>query len=321
MSLDQLQQALKQQIEAVRFEGQPQSLYDPINYIWQLGGKRMRPLLVQLGCIAVAGNSDATFKASVAIELFHNFTLIHDDIMDQASLRRGQDTVHHKYGVNTAILAGDLMLVEAYRWLEEIEQNKDEVYKTFTQVAADVCRGQQLDLDFESQETVSIADYLEMIQLKTSVLLGGALRIGALIGNGGEETAARLYGFGVKTGLAFQLQDDILDLYSDDESFGKQVGGDIIMNKKTLLYLKALELANESQRESLLKWYSGDHDAEEKVGAVREIFEQLEVKQHAEWAMAEYHREALELLDESQLDAGGIALLQAYSDQLLVRRS
>jgi Geranylgeranyl pyrophosphate synthase len=258
------------------FPQNPQTLYEPCSYILTLGGKRLRPALTLMACELFGQDAENAQPAAWAVELFHNFTLMHDDIMDAAPLRRGQPTVHTRWDNTTAILSGDVMLIWAYRYLTQ-SGDADTVLRLtriFNRVATEVCEGQQMDLDFERAKTVSIPDYLRMIELKTAVLLGGALEMGAVCAGAAEADASHLYEFGRLAGIAFQIQDDLLDTYGDPAKFGKQVGGDILQNKKTLLVLKTLESAPEADRKALGDWMrTSGANPEEKVNAVRAIFD------------------------------------------------
>ncbi len=276
----------------------PIELYEPIQYTLQLGGKRIRPVLVLLGCEMFGGKVKDAVPAALGIELFHNFTLLHDDIMDNAPLRRGKETVHEKWNSNIAILSGDTMFVKAcQQFLLANTSNTKQVLDCFFQTAVEVCEGQQLDMNFETQSHVKIDDYIEMIRLKTAVLLGGALKIGAYIGNATEENANWIYHFGMHIGIAFQLQDDILDVFGDAEKVGKQVGGDIISNKKTFLLLKAIELCNVEQSKELNNWINKkEFNAKEKVTAVTNIYNALNVRQLAEQEMNNHFEIALNYL-------------------------
>ncbi len=265
------------------FTQSPNGLYEPINYILNIGGKRLRPLMLLMSCGLYTDDLTKALAPAYAIEVFHNFTLLHDDIMDEAPLRRGKTTVHHKWNVNTGILSGDVMLIYAYEYLREVDAAiLPEVIRIFNEVAIGVCEGQQYDVDFETSETVTIPEYIKMIELKTSVLVAGAMRIGALVGGASEQDAFHLGEFGRNIGIAFQLQDDILDTYGDPEKFGKKVGGDIAQNKKTFLVLKSLELADEktaAELNTLLSTKAADEVA--KIKAVTDIFNQLNIKEHA----------------------------------------
>jgi geranylgeranyl diphosphate synthase type II len=277
------------------FPEQPATLYEPNEYFLKLGGKRVRPVLCLMGNELFDEIIPDTWEVATAIELFHNFTLIHDDIMDKAPLRRGQPTVHAKYSENTALLAGDVMLVKAYEHLTRISTvHLKKVLKLFNKTAVGVCEGQQLDIDFERQEKVSLTDYLQMIELKTSVALAASLQLGALMGGGSERNQQLLYEFGKKLGIAFQLQDDYLDAFGNPEKFGKQTGGDILANKKTFLLIHALETAAEKNDLHRLM----QHNEEDKVEKVLQIYRNCKAD---EWAMQlknKYLDEALAHLDD-----------------------
>ena len=262
------------------FPGEPATLYQPGQYFLNMGGKRIRPVLCLMGNELFDTISDDAFHVATAIELFHNFTLIHDDIMDKALLRRGMETVHTKYGANTALLAGDVMLIKAYDHLNKVGKHIHRIVHLFNKTASQVCEGQQLDMDFEKRETVGLAEYLQMIELKTSVLIAASLEMGAILGGAGEGNAAHLYQFGRNLGIAFQVQDDYLDAFGDPEKFGKTVGGDILANKKTFLLIHALTVADAGKRQQLLALMSTE--ADDKVEQVLAIFKACGVD---EWAM------------------------------------
>lgn len=248
-TISELQQLLEKAISKVEYPSAPADLYDPINYIMSLGGKRLRPVMVLLSSELFNDDIDVAMEAALAIETFHNFTLIHDDIMDNAPLRRGKDTVHIKWGVNNAILSGDVMMGQANRHISNIATPAlKAALDCFNDAAQGVCEGQQFDMEFENRDDVHIAEYINMIRLKTAVLLGGAMKLGAIVGGAADQDAALLYTFGERFGIAFQLQDDILDVYADPAKFGKQVGGDIISNKKTFLLLKLMEVVAAEDR-------------------------------------------------------------------------
>lgn len=278
-------------------EGSPSTLYEPANYLLLLGGKRIRPVLCLMGNELFNEIHTDAYKIASAVEIFHNFTLVHDDIMDKASLRRGFDTVHRKYGEPTAILAGDLMMIEAYRNLSAIQPTiLQEVLAVFNTTAREVCEGQQLDMDFEKIENISLDDYLQMITLKTSVLLAASLKMGAIIGGAGKGNQHHLYKFGENMGIAFQIQDDYLDAFGDSEKTGKRKGGDIMVNKKTFLLIKAMEIATGEQRESLKNSMALESD--EKVEKVINIFKNLGVDKWAEELKSEYMNKAMYHLEE-----------------------
>lgn len=279
------------------FPAEPDSLYGPNNYFLQLGGKRARPVACLMGNELFGDINHDAWAVATAIELFHNFTLIHDDIMDKAPLRRGMATVHTQYGENTAILAGDVMLVTAYDYLARIDKDLlHPILRLFNQTAREVCEGQQLDMDFEKRSVVHLEEYIRMITLKTSVLLGASLKMGAILGGAGERNQDLLYEFGKKLGIAFQVQDDYLDAFADPAKFGKQVGGDILANKKTFLLIHALETASVSQRSELEMLMSGN--ASDKVQRTLEIFHACGVDAWALSLKNKYLDEALAHLDD-----------------------
>lgn len=292
------QQVLQKKIDELSFPEEPKNLYDPLRYFLNLGGKRTRPTLTLMGCSLFGEPGLKAINAAVAVELFHNFTLIHDDIMDDAPLRRGKNTVHEKWNNNIGILSGDVLFVEAYKQLARHEVGVlPELLSVFSRTAKEVCEGQQMDMDFESRNDVSIDEYIEMIRLKTSVLLGAALEMGAVIAKADSKDVAKIYEFGMNVGLAFQLQDDILDLYADPEKFGKQVGGDILSNKKTYLLIKAQELANDDQRKQLNDILD-NQTGEIKVNNSRALFDELGVKQSAQKRMDAYYLKAKENMNQ-----------------------
>ena len=285
-------------LKDISFPSKPSELYDPIRYFLNIGGKRIRPILTLLGAELFGADKELAISQALSIEVFHNFTLVHDDIMDEAPLRRNQATVHHKWNTNVGILSGDVMIIKAYQLLCQIN-NKElpEALDIFSKTAVEVCEGQQMDMDFESRNDVSIAEYIEMIRLKTSVLLGAALTIGAIVANASEKDKENIYAFGQNIGIAFQIQDDILDLYADPLKFGKQVGGDVIANKKTILYLTALTEATKEQRE-ILKQLDNDINIELKITRTRQLFDQLKVKESCKERMQSYYSLAKENLDK-----------------------
>lgn len=318
-----LQQQIEEAIRLLPIDKQPVELYEPIRYTLDLGGKRMRPVLVLMACELAGGKASAALSPALGIELFHNFTLLHDDIMDQAPLRRGKPTVYQHWNTNIAILSGDVMFVEACKLIAEapapvLKPVLDAFYKT----AIEVCEGQQWDLNFETMGEVSIDDYLNMIALKTAVLLGASLQIGGLIANGNTAMADQLYELGVALGVAFQLQDDILDTYGDPDKFGKQVGGDIIQNKKTFLLLTALQQADAQQQQTLQHWLTTTaFEPVEKVEAVKAIYGQLDIRQQAEAERDRHYAHAMELLQQLEVPAERKEPLAALATQLLHREN
>lgn len=299
----------------------PVSLYEPGDYILGLGGKRLRPVLVLLAADLYSNQFAKAMHAAYAVEVFHNFTLVHDDIMDNADKRRGQLTVHQKYSVNQAILTGDLMLIKAYQQILQYEpaELSKRLMDVFMQMSVTLCEGQQMDMDFEMRNDVTIDEYIRMIEGKTAVLLGAALQMGALIGGATEEDALHLYRFGLNFGIAFQLQDDVLDTFGSGESVGKLIGGDILQNKKTYLYLKALELGTEEQNKALQLYYSDKNglSPEEKINKVTGIFKELVVREYASQVMEAYRDLAVSHAYSCQLsDDKKQTLLQFVNDYL-----
>lgn len=319
--MQKLFEKINQRVLSLKIPANPSQLYNPVNYTLSLGGKRMRPLLTLLGYSLFKKNYERALDAAIALEIFHNFTLLHDDIMDKAPLRRGKPTVWQKWGSSTAILSGDAMLILAYELLADYEPVVlKKILPVFNKTALQVCEGQQLDMDFESAKNVSIADYLYMIELKTAVLLGACLKLGAIISGAKEKDAELLYEFGKNTGIAFQLQDDILDVFGETEKVGKQTGGDIISNKKTFLLLKAFELADKKTT-AKLKLLLNEKDEQKKVAGVKEIYRQLDVKKLAEKEMQKFYKKALSSLEKVNADSKKKKVLTDFTEQLMQRQS
>ncbi|MEC8090547.1 MAG: polyprenyl synthetase family protein [Bacteroidota bacterium] len=303
------------------FAKEPLGLYAPISYILKLGGKRIRPVLALIACEAVGKSPSSALGAATAVELFHNFTLLHDDIIDEASLRRGQQTVHQKWDINAGILSGDALLVIAYQQLNQYEDTLfSQLTKLLSETALLVCEGQQYDVDFETRNDVSLDAYIKMIQLKTAVLLGCALRMGALVGNATKVAADCLYEFGANLGIAFQLQDDLLDAFGDPKTFGKKIGGDIVENKKTILYHLTMAHANDHDKarfEQLMT--STPADENKKITAVKTIYEATEVPRRTVEQVSAYTNKAMDALQQSTLSSDQIAYFTAFADELMVR--
>ncbi len=301
----------------------PQELYEPLDYIMSLGGKRMRPVVVMMGCDLFNGPIDEAIHAAIAIETFHNFTLMHDDIMDNAPIRRGKATVHEKWNTNTAILSGDVMLVEAYGLLMYYPDNLlRPILNIFNKTAIEVCEGQQIDMLFESRNEVTVDEYIYMIALKTAVVLGASLQVGALIAGASNQQANILYEFGKNMGIAFQLRDDYLDLYADSNKFGKQIGGDVIANKKTYMLIKALELAEGNNKSILNTWINTKvFKAEEKVLAIKNIFDELNIPQLINEESERYAKLAFEQFEKIETSAENKKVLKDFMMDLLVREN
>jgi len=296
-SFEELSGLFATRFKQSHFPEQPATLYEPNNYFLQLGGKRVRPVLCVMGSELFGDINPEAWEVATAIELFHNFTLIHDDIMDKAPLRRGMQTVHTKYNESTAILAGDVMLVTAYDYINRIgTEHLPAVLGLFNRTAREVCEGQQMDMDFENRSEVTVEAYLHMIELKTSVLIAAALKMGAILSGAGERNLELIYSFGLKLGLAFQVQDDYLDAFGDPSKFGKQVGGDILANKKTFLLIHALEACNERQRLELDRWLAGNEPG--KVEGVLKLFRECGVDAWALELKNKFLDEAWKHLDD-----------------------
>jgi geranylgeranyl diphosphate synthase type II len=317
--ISKLSAFLENEISTFDFPAQPANLYDPLRYFLTLGGKRMRPILTMLGAELFDVPGKNAVNAAIAIELFHNFSLIHDDIMDAAPLRRKQQTVHTKWNTNIAILSGDVLLVKAYQEIcKQDAKVLPRLLEIFNRTAIEVCEGQQLDMDFETRNDVSIEEYVEMIRLKTSVLLGCALEMGAVVAEAKKEDQELIYKFGEHIGVAFQIQDDILDLYADPEKFGKQVGGDVLANKKTLLLLKANQLSNPSEIEALIK-LSSESNQTLKIESTRNLFDKLGVREAARKMMDEHYVIALSALEQISVSESNKKPLKDLADMLLHR--
>lgn len=319
-SIGDYQSLFSKHLASFSLPQQPKRLFDPIAYILDLGGKRMRPVLTLMAAEACGGSSQSALHAATAVELFHNFSLIHDDIMDSADLRRGQATVHQKWNTNTGILSGDALLVIAYQQLNAYPQAQfQSLTKLFSQTALEVCVGQQMDMDFEQQTDVSLEDYLEMIRLKTAVLLGCALQMGGLVGGGSDETAQHLYDFGVHLGMAFQLQDDFLDAFGNPKTFGKKVGGDIVENKKTILYHLTLQNATSEQRRDLLSWMENQDSEIDKIENVKALYVATAADTKTREQVTAYTQKAMDSLDRTQLSQHAHEHLKAFAKDLMHR--
>lgn len=291
-------------LETQKFDHQPVELYEPIQYTLMLPGKRIRPVLTLMACELFDGIIENALPQAIAIELFHNFTLIHDDIMDNAPIRRGKKTVFKKWNSNIAILSGDTLFALAYQYVQLADkQVLPEILSVFNKTAIEVCEGQQYDLNYENENNVTVEEYIEMIRLKTAVLFGASLKIGSLIGGASIEDAKNLYNFGLNIGIGFQLKDDLLDTFGDENIFGKKPGGDILSNKKTFLYLRALEVASKHEKKELTSLYSNSVQSTDKIDKVREIFTRLKIYASAAAEIDKYYlkgMQCLELVDASE---------------------
>jgi geranylgeranyl diphosphate synthase type II len=322
-SLLALQSYFLEELSRQEFQADPSELYDPIVYTLELGGKRLRPVLSLMACDMFGGDYTKALHTAIGIELFHNFTLLHDDIMDDAPLRRGKETVYRKWDTNIAILSGDAMFVKAYQYIcRTPQQVLPGVLDVFNKTALEVCEGQQYDMNFESRTDVTIPEYIRMIAYKTAVLLGAALKVGAMIAEVSKEDAESIYNFGLNLGIAFQIQDDILDVFGQQEKVGKQTGGDILTNKKTYLFLKALETAQGDMKSQLEHYFSSkDFDPQEKLKAVINIYDQLEIKKHSEAEKERYYSKSLEALNRIDIPAERKEPLLEFARALMVRES
>lgn len=307
-SFELLSQKFALQFEKRHFPEEPASLYEPDEYFLKMGGKRIRPVLCLMGNELFDDINPDAWHAATAIELFHNFSLIHDDIMDKAPLRRGTETIHIKYGDSTALLAGDVMLVKSYEYLNKINTSYlHQILYLFNQTARQVCEGQQYDMDFEKKDNIQLDEYIRMIELKTSVLLGASLKMGSVLGGAGERNQNLLYEFGKKLGVAFQIQDDYLDAFGDPKKFGKQIGGDILANKKTFLLIHALEVATEAQKKELRTLLQ--NNTKDKVERMLQLFHDSKVDQ---WALQLKNK----FLDEALVHLEDIAVLSKRKEPL-----
>uniref|UniRef100_UPI003217B601 polyprenyl synthetase family protein n=1 Tax=uncultured Draconibacterium sp. TaxID=1573823 RepID=UPI003217B601 len=324
-SVEELQKIIKTEIDIRSkqiVEQNPVELYEPISYSLGMGGKRLRPVLLLLAYNLFSEDIIPAVPAALAIEVFHNFTLLHDDIMDNADVRRNRPTVHKKFSENSAILSGDAMAFQSYKYLVECKSpNLVEMLGLFTKTAIEVCEGQQYDMDFENRMDVTVDEYLEMIRLKTAVLLACSLKGGAVLANASDEVSGQLYQFGINLGLAFQLQDDLLDTFGEQDTFGKKIGGDILANKKTFLLINALEKASGEQNAELLSWIEKTtYNPDEKIAAVKNIYTQVGVKQMAEEKVESYFKNAVEHLAAIQLDDVKKQPLLELANEMLIRR-
>lgn len=308
-------------IKNLPLDREPHGLYEPIEYVLSLGGKRIRPMLMLMAYELWKDDSEKILPQAVALETFHNFTLLHDDVMDNADVRRGKPTVHKKWNENTAILSGDNMLVLAFKWMQQCPSGKmPAVLGVFTDTAIEIDEGQQLDIDFEERDDVREEEYIEMIRLKTSVLLACAVKIGAIMADAPKEDAENIYKFGEAIGLSFQLQDDYLDVYGNPEVFGKAIGGDITSNKKTYMLINALNKAEGAEKKELEQWIGAkDFDRDEKVKAVTRIYNSLGIDKMAKAKMEQYYNDAIAFLDKINVPESRKQALRDYADSMMKR--
>ncbi|MDT0555312.1 polyprenyl synthetase family protein [Patiriisocius hiemis] len=322
LGLEKYSELLQENLAQVITVKEPIQLYEPISYIVSLGGKRLRPILTLMACDFFGGDPKKATNAAMAVELFHNFSLIHDDIMDDAPLRRGEQTVHEKWDVNTGILSGDAMLILAYQLFEEYEPELfRQLAKLFSKTAIEVCEGQQYDVDFETRDDVTIPEYLKMIDYKTAVLIGAAMQMGAIVANASQSCKEYIYQFGRNLGIAFQLQDDYLDAFGDPKTFGKQVGGDIITNKKTYLYLTALEKGTSQDKETLEQLYSiTPKNSEDKIETIKELFVSTGSAKDTLNAIKDYTKTAFDLLEKIKISEEKKEQLRDFGNWLMKRK-
>ena len=321
-TISQYQEFLADYLQSQYETKEPRNLYEPIHYILDLGGKRMRPVLTLMSAEIFGADYKNALPAALAVEVFHNFSLVHDDIMDDAPLRRGNETVHEKWNINTGILSGDAMLILAYQYFEQYEPLIfRDLAKLFSKTALEVCEGQQWDVDFEERTDVTLEEYLKMIQYKTAVLVAAAMKMGAIIAETSTENANLIYDFGLNLGLAFQLQDDYLDAFGNPETFGKQVGGDIIENKKTYLYLKAVAFSAEKEAQELRDLFAVQlEDNTQKIERVKELFNASGASKATQDAIQDYTFKAFQMLDQLNVSADKKAMLKAFGENLMGRK-
>ena len=320
---EELLKKVNEALDNLVYDRQPASLYDPIKYVLSIGGKRVRPVLTMLSYNLYKDDPLSIMSQAIGLETYHNFTLLHDDLMDHADMRRGHETVHKKWDANRAILSGDTMLLQAFERVEDCDPAKlPAVFKVFIQTTLEIGEGQQLDVEFETRNDVTEDEYIEMIRLKTSVLLACACKVGAIMADAPAEDIENIYTFGEKLGLAFQLQDDLLDVYGDPAVFGKNIGGDITSNKKTYMLINAVNRANPVQREQLMKWIDAEEfDRNEKVEAVTELYNEIGIRELCEQKIEEYYQESLVYLAKINLPEERKAELKAYAAEMMKRQS
>ena len=320
---EELLKKVNASLDGIVYDRKPFTLYEPIKYVLSLGGKRVRPVLMLLAYNLYKDDPERIMTQAIGLETYHNFTLLHDDLMDNADMRRGHETVHKKWDANQAILSGDTMLLQAFERIEACEVDKvKDVFQTFLITTYEIGEGQQLDVEFETRNDVREEEYIEMIRLKTSVLLACAVKIGAILADAPKEDWDNLYKFGEQIGLAFQLQDDLLDVYGDPKVFGKNIGGDITSNKKTYMLINAINRANDAQRQELKKWIEAkDFDRNEKVAAVTKLYDEIGIRQLCEQKMEECYQLALQYLAKVEVSEERKAELKAYAAEMMTRQS
>jgi geranylgeranyl diphosphate synthase type II len=322
-SFNDILQKIEQEIAQLQFTYPPKSLYEPIEYILALGGKRICPALALMACNLYKEEIEAAIKPALGLEVFHNFTLLHDDLMDEADKRRNKPTVHKVWNANTAILSGDAMLIAAYQLIGDTQpESLKEILNLFTVTALEICGGQQYDMEFESRSDVTEEEYIEMIRLKTAVLLACALKMGAIVAHAPQADAEALYQFGINIGLAFQLQDDLLDVYGDPATFGKNIGGDILCNKKTFMLINAFRLASEQQKAILNQWINQEtFNPAEKIAAITSIYNELHLKELSEKKIQTYYDQAMDYLASLSIPKERLNILKGVCERLMNRQS
>ena len=319
-TFEEICRTIEEALARLTFDQPPRSLFDPITYTLSLGGKRIRPALALMACDLFGGKNEDVLQPALGLEVFHNFTLLHDDLMDEADRRRDKPTVHKLWNPNVAILSGDAMLICAYQLVAKA--NDKAILELFSRTALEICAGQQYDMEFESRSDVAEEEYLEMIRLKTAVLLACALKVGAMIGGASAADADALYDYGIHIGLAFQLQDDLLDVYGDPKTFGKNIGGDILCNKKTFLLINALSVASEEQRQVMEDWMARKtYDAQEKIAAFTNLYNELSIRDLTERRIEDYYRMANEDLARLSIAPETLSVLKGTCDRLMKRKS
>ena len=319
-TFEEICRTIEEALARLTFDQPPRSLFDPITYTLSLGGKRIRPALALMACDLFGGKNEDVLQPALGLEVFHNFTLLHDDLMDEADRRRDKPTVHKLWNPNVAILSGDAMLICAYQLVAKA--NDKAILELFSRTALEICAGQQYDMEFESRSDVTEEEYIEMIRLKTAVLLACALKVGAMIGGASTADADALYDYGIHIGLAFQLQDDLLDVYGDPKTFGKNIGGDILCNKKTFLLINALSVASEEQRQVMEDWMARKtYDAQEKIAAFTNLYNELSIRDLTERRIEDYYRMASEDLARLSIAPETLSVLKGTCDRLMKRKS
>jgi geranylgeranyl diphosphate synthase type II len=319
---DEILSLVNKSLDNLSYDRRPASLYAPVKYVLSMGGKRMRPVLMLLGYNIYRENPEDIMMQAIALETYHNYTLLHDDLMDNADLRRGHKTVHKRWDANTAILSGDSMLVLAYQRMQQCDASHlPQVMDLFTETALEIGEGQQYDMDFETRNDVTEEEYIEMIRLKTSVLLACALKIGAILGDACEADADLLYKFGEQIGLAFQLQDDLLDVYGDEKVFGKAIGGDITSNKKTYMLINAMNRADDRQRTELMRWIEAkEFDRQQKIAAITRLYDEIGIRQLCEQKILYYYEQGMALLEQVSVSSERKEQLRRYTAELMNRQ-